>query len=204
MPFPPVISCERSATGPAGRGVVRSIDPVGNGPAVDDVSGASDEPLAQAVASTATMATASMPRRLRRAVRSARRGRKGPGSGESLVVKYYPPVGTVRWGEMPFAHESTARETELMVSWLFRNRTTGHITLAQPPNLSLIIFTLLAVARWLFAPAGVAGAVVGGAAGVALAWWSIDELIRGVNPFRRMLGAGVLAWTLVSTGRVIF
>lgn len=91
-----------------------------------------------------------------------------------------------------------------MVSWLFRNRTTGHITLAQPPNLSLIVFALLAVARWISAPTGVAGAVLDGVAAAALAWWSIDELIRGVNPFRRMLGAGVLAWTIVTTAQTIF
>jgi hypothetical protein len=30
-------------------------------------------------------------------------------------------------------------------------------------------------------------------AGVALFCWAGDEVIRGVNPFRRMLGAAVLA-----------
>jgi hypothetical protein len=27
---------------------------------------------------------------------------------------------------------------------------------------------------------------------VALVVWALDELVRGVNPFRRLLGAGVL------------
>jgi len=27
----------------------------------------------------------------------------------------------------------------------------------------------------------------------ALIWWAVDELIRGVNPWRRLLGGAVLA-----------
>jgi hypothetical protein len=91
-----------------------------------------------------------------------------------------------------------------MVSWLFRNRSTGRITVAQPPNLSFVIFAVLATARWIFAPSGAAGTALDVAAGTALAWWSIDELIRGVNPFRRLLGAGVLGWTIVSMVSTIY
>ena len=91
-----------------------------------------------------------------------------------------------------------------MVSWLFRNRSTGRITVAQPPNLSLIVFAVLAAARWIFAPAGAAGTVLHVAASATLAWWSANELIGGVNPFRRILGAGVLGWTIVSTVPTIF
>jgi len=39
---------------------------------------------------------------------------------------------------------------------------------------------------------------------MALAWWAVDEVVRGVNPWRRCLGAGVLAflaWKLVLTLR---
>jgi hypothetical protein len=25
-------------------------------------------------------------------------------------------------------------------------------------------------------------------------WWALDELVRGVNPFRRVLGGAVLGW----------
>lgn len=31
----------------------------------------------------------------------------------------------------------------------------------------------------------------------ALVVWALDELVRGVNPFRRLLGAIVLGWQLV-------
>jgi hypothetical protein len=34
---------------------------------------------------------------------------------------------------------------------------------------------------------------VDGVAGVALAVWAVDEIVRGVNPWRRILGAAVLA-----------
>jgi hypothetical protein len=35
-------------------------------------------------------------------------------------------------------------------------------------------------------------------ANVALIAWAADELLRGVNPFRRTLGSGVLLATIVS------
>jgi hypothetical protein len=35
----------------------------------------------------------------------------------------------------------------------------------------------------------------------ALTWWSFDEILRGANPFRRILGAGVLAVTLLALVR---
>jgi hypothetical protein len=39
------------------------------------------------------------------------------------------------------------------------------------------------------------GTVVAVVATVALLVWSVDELVRGVNPWRRLLGGGVLALT---------
>jgi hypothetical protein len=36
---------------------------------------------------------------------------------------------------------------------------------------------------------------------MALGWWAVDEVLRGVNPWRRLLGTAVLAglaWRLVS------
>jgi hypothetical protein len=33
----------------------------------------------------------------------------------------------------------------------------------------------------------------------ALTWWSVDEVARGSSPFRRVLGALVLAYVVVST-----
>ncbi len=47
--------------------------------------------------------------------------------------------------------------------------------------------------RWLFHPSGAVGTVVDVVASVALIAWAVDELVRGVNPWRRILGGGVLA-----------
>jgi hypothetical protein len=67
--------------------------------------------------------------------------------------------------------------------------------IAQFPNTPL----LLAFAGWVLA------AVAGGAAHdvgralftVGLAVWAALELLRGVNWFRRLLGAAVLVWIVV-------
>jgi hypothetical protein len=83
-----------------------------------------------------------------------------------------------------------------VISWLFRSRKTGRITVAQVPNLSLGIFIGAWVVRRLFEPAGTVRTVVDGVALLALLWWAVDELVRGVNPWRRILGGTVLALQL--------
>lgn len=82
------------------------------------------------------------------------------------------------------------------VDWTFRDRTTGRITIAQFPNPPLWVALAAMVVRRVAHPEGTAGTVVGGVVAGALVWWSVDELVRGVNPWRRALGAGVLALTL--------
>jgi len=84
-----------------------------------------------------------------------------------------------------------------MIDWLFRNRQTGEITIAQMPNAPLIVFLVAVVVRLLFHPSGTLGTVVSAVATVALIVWAGDEVLRGVNPWRRLLGGGVLAFTLV-------
>ena len=84
------------------------------------------------------------------------------------------------------------------MDWLFRNRQTGEITVAQAPNAALIVFLVAAVVHYAFNIGGNAGTGLAVVATVALAIWSADELLRGVNPFRRLLGAGVLAGIVVS------
>ena len=84
-----------------------------------------------------------------------------------------------------------------MIDWLFRNRQTGRITIAQLPNAPLIVFLVAAVLRWVLHPSGTAGTIVSVVATLALVVWAVDEIIRGVNPWRRLLGGGVLAVTVV-------
>ena len=79
-----------------------------------------------------------------------------------------------------------------VADWLFRNRATGGITIAQAPNAPLIVFLVAAGARWLFHPPGAVGTTVDVVASVALIAWAVDEIVRGVNPWRRILGGAVL------------
>lgn len=78
--------------------------------------------------------------------------------------------------------------------WLFTDRKTGRIVIAQFPNPSLWIAIGLFAARWiaglLGAPSGVIMAL-SVAFSVVMLWWAGRELFQGVNPFRRILGAGV-------------
>src|SRR5687767_12269236 len=80
-----------------------------------------------------------------------------------------------------------------LIDWLFRNRQTGRITIAQAPNLALWLFIVAAVLRSLLDPSGGVRTALDGVATVALAWWAVDEIVRGVNPWRRLLGGAVLA-----------
>ena len=80
-----------------------------------------------------------------------------------------------------------------MFDWLFRNRHTGRITIAQFPNVPLGLFLATAAVDRLFGPAGTLGIALRLLGAAALIWWALDELIRGVNPWRRFLGGAVLA-----------
>jgi hypothetical protein len=83
-----------------------------------------------------------------------------------------------------------------IVDWLFRDRTTGKIVIAQVPNVPLIAW--LVATGGALVTTGVVHTILGYTATVALVVWAGDELLRGVNPFRRMLGAAVLAWEAFS------
>jgi hypothetical protein len=83
------------------------------------------------------------------------------------------------------------------VDWCFRNRQTGEITVGQPPNPPVVICVVALGSRWLFHPPGMistALGVIGTGAGV---FWAGDELLRGVNPWRRMIGATVLGGIVI-------
>lgn len=83
------------------------------------------------------------------------------------------------------------------IDWAFRDRATGRITIAQSPNPPLWLFLGLTALAWL--AEWLAGETFGPAAGwlriaahLALVWWAVDEFLRGVNPWRRFLGAATL------------
>ena len=84
------------------------------------------------------------------------------------------------------------------LDWMFRSRKTGRITLAQLPNWQLVVWLLASAGIRLGHPQGRARDVLVVLASAALALWAGDEVLRGVNPFRRILGVAVLAWLAFS------
>ncbi|NQU37505.1 MAG: hypothetical protein HQ526_07935 [Actinobacteria bacterium] len=89
-----------------------------------------------------------------------------------------------------------------MFDWFFRNRRTGQITIGEFPNLPLFIFIGCFALGWILDIAGQGDSAFRTGTGVvgmlALLWWALDELIRGVNPWRRVLGAVVTVFVLVA------
>ena len=79
------------------------------------------------------------------------------------------------------------------IDWVFRSRESGRITVAQLPNVPLVAFAACRVAQVFASSDGSAGEVLYWAGSAALAWWAVDELFRGVNPFRRFLGVAALS-----------
>ena len=85
-----------------------------------------------------------------------------------------------------------------MVDWALRDRRTGRIVVAQWPNAALVVWIVASATRALLDPAGRWRTAVDVVAALALTWWSLDEIVRGVNPWRRLLGAIVLTGLVLS------
>jgi hypothetical protein len=81
-------------------------------------------------------------------------------------------------------------------SWWFRSKD-GDQTLWQWPNPALCVWLVALVLGWLNLSAAHATAVDGIRHG-ALIVWSLDEVVRGASPFRRVLGAVVLVAQLAT------
>jgi hypothetical protein len=91
-----------------------------------------------------------------------------------------------------------SRLARRLVRWMFLNRRTGHLTVAQWPNIALSVFIVLSIALHVFRPMGGIETLARVLVDVALFVWAIDELLRGVNPFRRILGVVVIIATCVT------
>ncbi len=78
------------------------------------------------------------------------------------------------------------------LDWTFRSRIDGRITVGQWPNLPLWLFIGFTALGFALDPAGTLGRWVRAGAALSLTWWALDEVLRGVNPWRRFLGAAVL------------
>ncbi len=76
--------------------------------------------------------------------------------------------------------------------WFFRDRTSGRVVIGQWPNPPLWLFGLLQAVAWIAGEANAIGRWAAFASWIALAVWAGDEVLRGVNPWRRCLGSAVL------------
>ncbi len=84
------------------------------------------------------------------------------------------------------------RSPKSVFRWVFEDRTTGKIVIGQTPNLPLLIYVGALAARLALKPRGSIESTVHFVETGALTIWSLDEIVRGVNPFRRIGGALVL------------
>ena len=86
---------------------------------------------------------------------------------------------------------SAPPERRRFVDWFLRARGTGRVTLVQWPNPALWVWVVTTVLAGLgFFPARADELRWIGAG--ALIAWGADEMSRGVNPARRLLGLVVL------------
>jgi multisubunit Na+/H+ antiporter MnhE subunit len=84
------------------------------------------------------------------------------------------------------------------VDWWFASRVDGGTVIGQLPNPALAVWLAAVAWRIVADPEGTARSVLDGIATGALLVWAIDEVVRGVNPWRRLLGAVVLVPTALS------
>ena len=81
-----------------------------------------------------------------------------------------------------------------LFDWFFRDRRTGKILVAHVPNLPILLWMTTVLARQITDQGTTADALLAWAGSFTLAWWALDEVVRGVNPWRRVLGlAGCIA-----------
>jgi len=120
-----------------------------------------------------------------------------------LVPSDWSPAREDRSGDLGHAQGMTrlpgvVRST---LDWLFRDRATGRFVVGQWPNAALLVFMSARGLQWLIGTTkGNAALALQWLGTAALTWWAGDELMRGVNPFRRILGSAVL----VAVGYDIF
>lgn len=80
----------------------------------------------------------------------------------------------------------------LSYRWWFENRQTGEITFAQFPNWPMFAIG----AGWLVGAVADDGSTIDRTAAIAVTglwvYWGTLELIQGVNPWRRLLGAVIV------------
>ena len=81
-----------------------------------------------------------------------------------------------------------------LFDWFFLDRRTGKILVVHVPNLAILLWMATVLARQLTVEGTTADTLLAWAGSFTLGWGAIDEVVRGVNPWRRVLGlAGCIA-----------
>jgi hypothetical protein len=75
---------------------------------------------------------------------------------------------------------------------------TGAITIAQAPNLVLWIVIVAGILLWIWPSGGIGRFILTVVFKGGLLVWAGDEIVRGVNPWRRCLGAAVASYELAA------
>lgn len=88
-----------------------------------------------------------------------------------------------------------------LVTWESPDLKVRGYTVAQVPNLPLIVALVAAVVSRFLTDGSFAFCLARAVFYAALAIWAWLELTEGVNGFRRVLGAGGLAFVLYSLAR---
>lgn len=94
------------------------------------------------------------------------------------------------------AGKPATRTPRGLVDWIFRDRKTGRIVIAQFPNIPLAVWIVATVLGLV--THGTIHTIVRILGSLALAIWAGTEIISSVNPWRRFLGAAVLVGLAVS------
>lgn len=94
------------------------------------------------------------------------------------------------------SEDRSAEPSTRLRDWWLRDRSTGETTLGQRPNPAILVWLAATLVRWLDILPERSDELRWIGAG-ALVVWGLDELVRGANPFRRLLGALVLGWQVV-------
>ena len=81
---------------------------------------------------------------------------------------------------------------------MFRSRLTGRLSVVSWPNWPLWTWIVATAVRRLTPVGGRTEDVVVLVGTLALGGWAVDEIARGVNPWRRLLGSGVLVGIILS------
>lgn len=84
----------------------------------------------------------------------------------------------------------------LSLDWWIRDRE-GRVVLAQPPNPALAVWLVCVVIGWTGLLEGDRATTLSRVGQGALVAWSLDEVVRGASPARRVIGVVVLVAMLV-------